>query len=150
MPEYHQGKYQPQNPQKYIGDTTNIVYRSGWELRVMQWLDENPDVERWGSEELTIPYRSPIDHQIRRYIPDFVVKFRSPTGSQIALLEIKPESQTKPPKQTKRKRRTTLIYEAQEYAVNQAKWESARQFCENRGWKFMVLTEKNLPVITHK
>lgn len=150
MPEYHQGKYIPQNPHKYIGDTSNIVYRSSWELRVMQWMDENPDVERWGSEELNIPYRSPVDQQIHRYFPDFIVKFKATHGNQVALLEIKPESQTKPPKQTKRKRRATLIYEAQEYAVNQAKWEAARQYCAQRGWKFMVLTEKNLPVITHK
>lgn len=150
MAEYQQGKYQPQNPQKYVGDVTNIVYRSSWELRAMQWMDENPDVECWGSEELAIPYRSPLDNQLHRYFVDFVVKFKTPTGVQVALLEIKPESQTKPPKKTKRKRRTTLIYEAQEYAVNQAKWESARQFCNQKGWKFLVLTEKNLPILTHK
>lgn len=150
MPEYQQGKYQPQNPKKYVGDITNIIYRSSWELRVMQWMDENPDVECWGSEELTIPYRSPVDQRIHRYFVDFVVKFKTPTGTQVALLEVKPESQTQPPKQTKRKRRKTLIYEAQEYAVNLAKWSAAERFCADRRWKFMVLTEKNLPILTHK
>lgn len=150
MPEYQQGKFSPQNPHKYIGDTSNIIYRSSWELRAMMWFDENPDIERWGSEELTIPYRSPLDRQLHRYFPDFVVKFHSPTGLQIALIEIKPESQTVPPKQTKRKRRSTLLYEAQEYAVNQAKWKAAREYCQGKGWKFLVLTEKNLPVMTHK
>lgn len=150
MPEYHQGKYQPQNPQKYIGDVSNIIYRSNWELRAMQWMDENPDVECWGSEEISLIYRSPIDNQLHRYFPDLLCKFKTPTGTQIALIEIKPENQTKPPKQTKRKRRSTMIYEAQEYAVNQEKWAAAKQYCAQKGWKFIVLTEKNLPILTHK
>lgn len=150
MTEYHQGRFIPQNPQKYVGDIAKIFYRSSWELRVMMWLDENPDIERWGSEELTIPYRSPVDNQLHRYYPDFVVKFKAPNSTEIALLEIKPEKQTQRPVATKRKRRKTLINEILEYEVNQAKWKSAREFCAHKGWKFLVLTEKDLPILHHK
>lgn len=150
MAEYYQGKFQPQNPKKYIGDIGNIVYRSSWELRVMMWLDENPDIERWGSEELTIPYRSPVDNQLHRYFPDFIVKYKTPTGHSVALMEVKPLRQTIQPIDTKRKRRQTLINEVKEYAVNQAKWKAAREFCDFKGWKFLLLTEKDIPGLHHK
>lgn len=151
MPEYYQGKFVPTNPQKYVGNTSNIVYRSSWELRVMLWLDSNPDVDRWGSEELIIPYRSPIDHQLHRYFPDFVVKFKEPSGSfQVALLEVKPKHQTVQPTATKRKSKKRLLNEIVTYETNQAKWRAAKAYCEDKGWKFIILTEKDIPGLHHK
>ena len=55
---YKQGLFSPRNPKKYMGDPTNIVYRSGWEKRVMDWADGNSNVLRWSSEEVVIPYKS--------------------------------------------------------------------------------------------
>jgi hypothetical protein len=69
----YKGKFQPRNPQKYLGDPSNIVYRSRWELKFMGWLDNHPGVLQWGSEELIIPYRSPIDGRVHRYFPDFII-----------------------------------------------------------------------------
>ena len=35
----YKGKFTPQNPGKYIGETSNIVYRSMWERRCMKYFD---------------------------------------------------------------------------------------------------------------
>jgi hypothetical protein len=74
MAKYYQGRFKPKNPKKYMGDPTNIIYRSGWEFKLMRYLDVHPDVIEWGSEELIVPYRSPIDGRMHRYFPDFLVK----------------------------------------------------------------------------
>lgn len=151
MTEYYQGRFAPKNPKKYLGDISNIVYRSSWELRVMMWLDDNPDIECWGSEELVIPYRSPIDHQLHRYFPDFVVKIRQPGNvTQIAIVEVKPLRQTLEPVPTKRKSKKRLLNEIITYETNQAKWKSAKAFCQEKGWKFIILTEKDIPGLHHK
>ena len=63
---YKQGFFKPQNPKKYMGDPTNIVYRSGWEKRVMDWCDANPNIKQWSSEEIVIPYKSPVDDRDRK------------------------------------------------------------------------------------
>ena len=67
----YKGKFKPHNPFKYVGDPTNIIYRSLWELRFMRYLDSHPNVTQWASEEITIPYFSPVDKKIHRYFPDF-------------------------------------------------------------------------------
>jgi len=77
----YSGKFTPKNPTKYNGDATNIIYRSSWELYVMKYLDENPMVTWWASEELFIPYRNPIDKKMHRYFPDFVVKTKKKDGT---------------------------------------------------------------------
>ena len=72
----YQGIFRPKNPQKYVGDYKNIIYRSSWECRVMDFLDRNPDIISWASEELIIPYKSPADGKWHRYFPDFLVKVK--------------------------------------------------------------------------
>ena len=67
----HQGRFKPKNSAKYVGDPTNIIYRSSYELKFMKWCDINDNITEWGSEEVAIPYRSPIDNRIHRYFPDF-------------------------------------------------------------------------------
>ena len=57
----YQGKFRPRNPSKYAGDPTNIIYRSHWELKLMSYLDKHTHVMKWSSEEVVIPYKSPID-----------------------------------------------------------------------------------------
>jgi hypothetical protein len=32
------------------------------------------------------------------------------------------------------------------YAVNQAKWKAAKEFCSDHMWEFIILTEKELKV----
>jgi hypothetical protein len=141
----YKGWFKPKNPKKYNGDATNIVYRSTWELRVMGWLDEHPDVIWWCSEELVIPYRSPVDNKMHRYFPDFIVKMRQRNGLVMTyVIEVKPEIQTKMP--TQKRKTKKFISEVATYAVNQEKWRAADNFCQEHGWKFMVLTEKDLGI----
>jgi len=90
----YKGWFTPRNPQKYKGDATNIVYRSSWELRVMKYLDDNPAVVWWASEELFIPYKSPVDQKVHRYFPDFIARIRQANGEITVVMEVKPFKQT--------------------------------------------------------
>ena len=140
-----QGKFNPKYPEKYAGDSTNIVYRSSWELRFMSHLDKNPNVIRWASEELIIPYFDPTTNRFRRYFPDFIVTVRNKEGKQkTTIFEIKPNHQTIMPNPAKAKSKRRLFNEAKTWGVNQAKWQAATAFCEERGWTFQILTEKEL------
>ena len=76
----YKGKYKPSHSKKYKGDPTNIIYRSLWERKFMQYCDSNSNVLEWGSEEIALPYRSPVDNKVHRYFPDFYVKVKEPTG----------------------------------------------------------------------
>jgi hypothetical protein len=139
----YKGRFYPKNPDKYNGDSNNIIYRSNWELRVMKYLDNNPSVIWWASEELPIPYRSPVDNRMHRYFPDFIVKVRRKDGLVMTyILEVKPEAQTKMPTQKRKTKR--FIQEAATYAINQEKWRAADIFCKEHGWQFKILTENDL------
>jgi hypothetical protein len=142
----YKGKYQPSFPQKYKGDHTNIIYRSLWERKFMVYCDLNENILEWGSEEIALPYRSPIDNRIHRYFPDFYIKVKEQTGQiKKYIIEIKPKKQTIEPKVQKRKTKG-YIYEVVEYAKNQAKWKAAKEFCKDRMWEFKVLTEEDLGI----
>lgn len=142
----YKGKYQPINPKKYKGDPTNIVYRSLWERKFMIYCDNNENILEWGSEELALPYRSPIDNRIHRYFPDFYVKVKESNGQiKKYIIEIKPKKQTIEPIPQKKKTKG-YIYEVYEYAKNQAKWKAAEEFCKDRGYEFKVLTEDHLGI----
>jgi hypothetical protein len=139
------GMFRPKNPSKYIGDVENIVYRSGLEKRLMLYLDSHSNILRWNSEEVIIPYRDPMSRRPRRYFPDFLVEMINVKNQkEVILIEVKSSNETRPPKGKKRRTRQ-LIGEERTWAVNQAKWESAKQFCDKQGWKFMIMTEKNIP-----
>lgn len=139
----YKGFFKPKNPRKYKGDPTNIIYRSRWELRFMSYLDTHDDVLQWASEEIQIPYRSPKDNRVHRYFPDFWVKVKEPSGKvSEKLIEIKPFAQTQQPQPSKNKRR--YLNEVLTYAVNTEKWRYARAYCEQRGWDFLIVTEREL------
>ena len=141
--KYYQGLFQPSNPRKYFGDVKNITYRSSWERRVMAYLDESDSILAWNSEELVVPYISPLDNQKHRYFPDFLVKAKTRTGVRTMMWEVKPHIQSIPPPPPKRITRR-YITEVARYGVNQAKWDAAKAFCATKGWEFIVLTEKDL------
>lgn len=145
MRKYHQGKYRLKNPEKYKGDPNNIIYRSSWELKVLKWLDAHPQVVWFASEELVIKYKNPIDEKIHRYFPDFVVKMKLNTGKVMTyVIEVKPHHQTQQPE---RKRKTKkFISEQVTYIINQSKWKAADEFCQEHGWQFKILTEKELGI----
>jgi hypothetical protein len=142
----YKGKYQPTFPKKYKGDSNNIVYRSLWERKFMVYCDTNENILEWFSEEICLPYRSPIDNKIHRYFPDFYIKVKESNGEiKKYLIEIKPKKQTIEPTPQKRKTKG-YIYEVYEYAKNQAKWKAAEEFCKDRQWVFKVLTEQDLNI----
>ncbi len=142
----YKGKYYPSFPRKYKGDPTNIVYRSLWERKFMVYCDKNQNILEWASEEIAIPYRSPIDNRVHRYFPDFYMKVKETNGKiKNYVIEVKPAKQTIPPKKPKRQTKG-YIREAYEYARNQAKWKMAKEFCADRKWEFKVVTEKELGI----
>ena len=142
----YKGRYRPSNPKKYKGDSSNIISRSLWERKFMVYCDNQTKILEWGSEEIVLPYRSPIDNKVHRYYPDFYIKVRESNGKiKRYIIEIKPKKQTVEPKMKKRKTKG-YIYEVYEYAKNQAKWKAAEEFCKDRMWEFKVLTEDELGI----
>lgn len=146
MPKYHQNFFRPLNPSKYKGDPTNIIYRSSWELKLLRHLDSHPDVLQYSSEEVVIRYISPLDGKVHRYFVDFYVKKRNRDGSiEECLIEVKPHKQTQPPAmQTNATKR--YLTEVKTWGVNSAKWKAAQAYCEQRGWKFYIMTERELDI----
>jgi len=143
----YQGVFKPKNPQKYLGNPTNIIYRSRWELKFMMYLDSQQNVIQWASEEFCIPYRSPMDNRVHRYFPDFLVKKKTPDNQiETLVVEIKPMSQSKPPKPQTGKPTRSYLQEVYNWGINSAKWEAANKYCGERGWKFLVIGEKELGI----
>lgn len=138
-----QGRFIPQNKDKYKGNHYNICYRSSWEKRVMLWFDKDPKVVLWSSEEIVVCYKDPMGQQ-RRYFPDFYAKIAKANGVFVEyLVEVKPYKQTIEP-QIKTKITESYINEVYTWGVNKAKWEAAREYCKNKNWVFKIMTEKEL------
>jgi len=142
MGKSYKGIYRPTNPKKYVGDPNRIVYRSLLERRFMLYCDRNEDIIAWASEEVPIKYYSPLDKRVHRYFPDFIVK--TSTGKKY-IIEIKPYKQCFQPKPPKKKTRA-FMRESFEYIKNQAKWKAARAYCEDKGFEFKIMTEKELGI----
>lgn len=135
---WKQGLYKPNHPQKYKGDITKIVFRSSWELSFAKFLDGNPNVLEWASEEFFVTYFNPSKRRNARYYPDFWVKYQNKHGEIIQeVIEVKPHSQVQRPKGGNK-------YNQMQWFVNMAKWEAAIKFCKERNLKFRVLTEKSM------
>lgn len=146
MGESVKSKYKPSYPSKYKGDPNNIICRSSWERKFCRYCDLNESVISWGSEEFWIPYLSPVDNRVHRYFPDFIMKVRESSGQvKTYVIEVKPGKQTVPPKKPKRQTKSYL-YECKAYAVNQAKWKAAVEFCKDHMIEFKVITEKELGI----
>ena len=139
--KYRQGIFTPINKDKFMGSTA--TYRSGLELKFMRFCDNNINVLKWGSENVIVPYISPLDGRVHKYYVDNFVVIKE--GSQIKkyLIEIKPSKQTQAPN-TKYKKKEHLIYEQSAWVINQAKWTAAKELCKKKGFDFLILTEKHL------
>ena len=140
MAKSYRGLYRPTNPKKYVGNTKQIVYRSLLERRFMRYCDLNEDILYWASEELPVRYYNPLDKKYHRYFPDFVVKT---VNNEKYMIEIKPSRQVTKPKPPKKKTKS-YMRESFEYIKNQAKWQAAKSYCEDKGMKFKLITEKDL------
>ena len=140
----YKGKYIPRNPKKYKGDPSRIVYRSLWERKFMVYCDNNRAILEWGSEEIIIPYKSPLDQKTHRYFPDFYVKYINKDKQVVReIIEVKPKKHLSPPKEPKR-RTKRYLNEVATYIKNQAKFKAAEEYCKDRRYGFRILTEDQL------
>lgn len=140
----YSGKFLPTNLQKYKGDFRKITYRSSWEQFVMRWLDNHPNVVKWNSEEVIIPYFCNAEGKKRRYFMDFWVKFDD--GREF-FFEVKPKKETMPPVApskltTAAKKR--YINDVYTYSVNTDKWKAAKAAADKHGINFRLITEDSL------
>lgn len=142
--KYRQGVYKPLPRGGYIG-TKHPRYLSSWELRFFRWCDNNPKVEKWGSESIKIPYKSPVDGKGHHYLVDNIIHYRKSSGRiEKYIVEIKPKKQTQPPIAHGNKKRTTILYEQFTWQTNVAKWQAAEKWAAKHGFKFLILTEDHL------
>lgn len=138
MPRYAKGKYSLKNPEKYLGRNTPS-YRSGWEFHMMKFCDEHPNVSKWASESIRIPYTNPLSGKKTIYVPDFLIVYVDKSGNQhTELVEVKPENQA-----IKEKLGNSKHNQAH-WIVNQAKWQAARAYCKQIGIKFRIITESDI------
>jgi hypothetical protein len=147
MARFQQGYYKIKHKEKYLGDPAKVRYMSSWELSFFNFLDNNPNVIQWSSEEIPINYIKPTDGKVHKYFPDVFMCYKNKRGEiKWELIEIKPKQQTRAPKRTSKHR----LYEQLTYAVNVAKWKAAQQWCINQTQltgktiTFKIITEQQL------
>lgn len=139
--KYRQGIFTPKSGDKFIGN--KAVYRSGLELKFFRFCDDNKNILKWSSENVVVPYVSPVDGRVHRYFVDNYIMVKEGNNIKNYLVEIKPFRQTKPPA-TKYKKKQHLLYEQKQWAINTSKWESAKKYAKQKGWEFIIITEKDL------
>tara|TARA_R110000782_G_scaffold10515_3_gene32814 strand:- start:4443 stop:4904 length:462 start_codon:yes stop_codon:yes gene_type:complete len=147
----YSGRYNPSNPNKYKGNPMKIIYRSLWEKRLMVYCDKQNSVIEWGSEEIIIPYYSPMDGQMHRYFPDFYMKVKQKNGTtKKFIVEVKPKKDMKPPPANPKRRTKSWFRQVKTYAVNKAKFKYAENFCKDKGLEFLILNEDHLAPKAYK
>jgi hypothetical protein len=129
--------FNPKNPSKYAGDPSKIVCRSLWERNVCKFCDDHPNILKWSSEEIAIPYVSPIDQKVHNYFPDFLIQFQNLNGKQTWMIEVKPKKQTLLKENASKKEKSIWL-------INNAKWSAAKKYCDKHNITFKILTEKDL------
>jgi len=143
--KFHQGNYEVQNPEKYVGNIKKVRYLSSWELVIFKFFDNNKNILKWGAETVVIKYYSNADQKHRRYMVDLFVEYKNTNGEiKKELIEVKPLAQTIPPISKRGKKKTTYLKEVYTYQVNIDKWQAASIFAKARGMTFRIVTEKDI------
>ena len=138
MSRFAQGKYNLNKPEKYVG-TRSPTYRSSWEWAFMRMCDNNPNIAKWASESVKIPYRNPFTGKYTIYVPDFFIVYNDKKGStKVELIEVKPANQT-----YSKKLGASNANKAH-YVLNQAKWAAARAYSKQKGIYFRVINEGDI------
>jgi len=162
--KYNQGNYIPVNKDKVIklNSSGGIYYRSGYEKKVYAYMDLNESVVRWGAEFIEIPYTKKSVKKTdwgeyqwvessHRYFPDVYYELKRSDGTISKIIaEIKPLSETKEPKLTQgatKKQLENFEYSMNLWNANMHKWAQAIEYSENRGMKFVIITEKYLNML---
>ena len=137
MSNFAQGTFKPQNPDKYVGKGLPR-YRSGWELSFFQFCDNNSAVLEWASEAIAIKYRHPFTGKVTNYVPDVFMRYRTKNNKICTeIIEIKPRKQSMIEGRMSERDRMVV-------AINHAKWEAARAWCQRAGIVFRVLNEDQM------
>ena len=135
--KFASGEYLVENRTKYVGGK-NPTYRSSWELAFMKMCDAHPNILKWASENVRIPYRSPMDGKYHNYTPDFMIQYTDRSGqTNVELIEIKPSNQTTM-ENAKSSRNQIQV------AINAAKWTAAQERCKRQSIRFKVINEDQI------
>ena len=121
-----------------------VLYKSSYELQAFRFADSNPAIVKFSVEPFNIKYLKPSTGKIHRYYIDMYLEFKN---SQKFLVEIKPFSETQPPKPPKKSTQKALMTYNKAcvtFSTNTAKWEAAKKFASEKGMKFIILTEREL------
>jgi hypothetical protein len=113
-PKFKEGYFESKKNKKALH------YRSGYELEVYKALENIGSVIEYYVEPIKIGYL--FEGKKHTYNPDLVVIF---DDNHKEVWEIKPSNQTDLPK-------------------NNAKWVACDNYCQMRGWKFVVITERGI------
>jgi hypothetical protein len=132
---FHQGVIDPKHTTKYYSSVMDqpIIYRSGLELQFIQYCENNIKVAKWASEPIEIKYFNRLKNKEARYYPDYVIEN---TNGDRVIVEVKPCNQCQKPDATD----SQWLKEA--WVTNMDKWAAAKKFAEDRGMKFIIVTEK--------
>ena len=138
IPRFARGKFYPKNQEKYVGLKTP-TYRSSWEHAFMRLCDEHPNVAKWASESIKIPYRHPFTGKYTVYVPDFFIVYNDKEGRKHAeLVEVKPKAQTTMENAGRSHAKQKQV------VINNAKWEAASAYARQNKIKFRVVSEEQL------
>jgi len=156
--KYRQGLYLPRNKDKIIklNSQGGLFYRSGLEQKMMVYLDTNENIVFWGAEHLRVPYTKTewvsetqeyktTEHG---YYPDFYYELKRKDGTVAKVVaEVKPYSETIEPKLADRptaKQLKNFEYALKMYNKNLSKWKAMIEYCERKGFEFIIITEQHL------
>ena len=142
------GKFTPSNPEKYVGDIHNIIFRSSWEQRFCHYCDVNPNILKWSSEPVAIPYWSPIDKKTHNYHVDYYIQVKKENdGLENWFIEVKPSNQYRLEDKPKisgnltEKKLRTYNEKMKTWITNRAKFEAATRYAESMGYRFGAIDE---------
>lgn len=128
------------HPEKYKGKRP-ITLRSSYEIKfVFGFLDKRQDIIWWSNESVVIPYFDEVEKRMRRYFPDFLFEAKTKSGNKTFLVEIKPYKETIEPQKKGKNYKSRL----ETWIRNNCKWNSAKQWCKENGYEFVIITEKEL------
>jgi hypothetical protein len=165
--KYHGGNFIPKNKDKVIklNAERGLYYRSSWERKIMFWLDMNEQVIKWGAECLNIPYQMTHfengDARVKKhtYYVDFYYEMRTADGVlKQVVVEVKPKKEynmvialnagklSVPEKGTKKLK--NFEYDLKMAYKNKNKWETMINWCNKKGYEFIIITEDHLKMFS--
>ena len=101
--------------------SNRCYYRSSYELKLMEILEEDSSVVSFFMEPFLIPYVG-LDKKNHKYIPDCLIKY---VNNVNVLVEVKPERLLNTP-------------------TNILKFEAGKEYCKNNNMEYVIWTEKEL------